>query len=140
MSPQLLDSVKVIYEGQPTLLSHLAISVQGPKCVYVTPYDPALVSRIVKAIVGFGFNAYAYSKSSVAVSIPPISWESKQQVKDTIRTYGEEAKVAVRNVRKKLRQALDKDELQRQDKALQRLTDEAIDKIGRMVLNKCDSI
>lgn len=144
ISPAFVDSIKVMHEGQPTPIKHLAFSQPGKTGISVTPHDPALVGSIAKTLTDAGLNAYVFSKVPVAVSVPPISGDEKQRVHARIRALGEEAKISVRNLRKKLKaeidSALGQDERLRAEKHVQELTDAHIAQIDRIVSDKIASI
>lgn len=142
INPGVVDSIKVSYQGQPTPISHLAFSQPIKSGISVQPYDPEMVGPITNALKGSGLNAYAFSKTTVMVSVPPMDGEARKQVHDHVRKLGEEAKVAVRNIRKKSRQKMvgSKDEVQKADKELQKATDEFVTEIDRTVEAKVKSI
>ena len=75
-----------------------------------------------------GFNAYKFSKTTVVVNIPLPCGENRHKVAAQAKKIGEEAKVAVRNIRKKFRKK-DKDN----EKQLQTMTDAAIKEIDKAV-------
>lgn len=129
----LIDTVKVIYQGQPTPLPHVAYSERKGNGISVTPFEAQLVTVVCKALQASGFSAYVFSKTSVMVSTPPPSGEEKAKVLARVSKLGEEAKIAIRNIRKKHRQTLTKDEIKEQDKSLQKTTDEMIAKIDSLV-------
>jgi ribosome recycling factor len=133
ITPSVIDTVKVIYEGQPTPIVHVAYAERKGNGISVTPYEPQLVNAINKALQGSGFNSYVFSKTSVMVSCPPPSGEEKLKIIAYVAKLGEESKIAVRNIRKKHRQTLTKDEIKEQDKSLQKTTDEMISKIDSLV-------
>jgi len=143
ISPAVVDSVKVLYQGSMTPINHLAFSQPTKGGIAVNPYDPQMVGAIVTALKSSGMNAYAFSKTSVMVSVPPITGEAKDQIRGHLKKLGEEAKIAIRNIRKKARQKMDglpKDELQKAEKELQKLTDDHISEIDRIVNAKAASL
>lgn len=111
--------------------------------VSITPYDVETLSAINKALLAAGFNSYVFSKNSVMVSVPPPSLEEKERVCSHLRKLGEEAKVSVRNIRKKIKQSFDKENkenLKKVEKELQNCVDDAIEQIDKLVQNKTEGL
>ncbi len=125
INDNLIATVKVECDNQLTPLQHLSLIYQQDRRVSVTPYNPAMVGVIEDALKQQGFNAYKFSKTTVVVNIPLSSGEEHQKVVSRMKKLGEEAKVSIRNIRKKFRKK-DKDH----DKELQAMTDAAIQEIG----------
>lgn len=133
----LVDSVKVDYYGQPTPIRNVAHSVRDGLRLSITPYDPSIVSAIVKGCQKAGLNAYKFSKEIVVVNLQPPSGDTKDEMKKRVKTLGEEAKVAIRQIRKKFKQgAEDKSE----DKKLQEITDKAVQIVDNIVAKKMSYI
>ena len=124
VNESLIATVKVPYNHQPTPLEHMSLVSQRDRRVSVTPYEPAMVGVIEDELKKQGFNAYKFSKTMVVVNIPLADGESRQKVASQTKKLAEEAKVAIRNIRKKFRKK-DKDH----DKELQAMTDAAIQEI-----------
>lgn len=137
VTPALVDSVKADYYGQKTLISHLASTRPDQGRIMVNAHDPQAVGSINTALRQAGFNSYVFSKTAVVVSVPPPSGDEKKKVQAHIAKLAEEAKIAVRNVRKKVRQHVD--DLGAIDKPLQRLTDESIKQIDDIAKDKIES-
>lgn len=139
----LVDTIKVLYHGQPTPIKHLAHTTKQDNRISVTPHEPMLVGSIEKALKAAGLNAYTFSKTMVVVSTPPPSGEERQRVISHVRKLAEEAKVAVRNIRKKTKQKfppLSKSELQKMEKQLQELTDQYVAEITKLADNKISAM
>lgn len=124
----LISTVKVEYNQQLTPLQHLSLVNQQGRRVSVTPFDPSLMGTIEDELKKQGFNAYKFSKKTVVVNIPLPSGENRQKVISQMKKLAEEAKVAIRNIRKKFRKK-DKDD----EKELQRMTDAAIEEINSLI-------
>ena len=125
VNESLIATVKVEYNHKPTLLQYLSLISQRDRRVSVTPYEPSMIGVIEEELKKQGFNAYKFSKTTVVVNIPLADGETRRKVISQIKKLGEEAKVSVRNIRKKFRKK-DKDH----DKELQSITDAAIQEIG----------
>ncbi len=149
ISPQVIDTVKVEYHGQKVPIGHVA----GFKCdkqrICIEPYDTQLLGPIVSACKASGFNAYIFSKTQAVVSYNALSGKEREKVINQVRHLAEEARVAVRNIRKKARQAqekdhkhlkISKDEITSIDKPLQKLTDDSIGRINSILEDKLASL
>ncbi len=124
----LIATVKVTCNHQKMPLQHLSLINQQGRRISVTPYDPSMLGTIEDELKRQGFNAYKFSKTTVVVNIPLPSGETLEKVASQTKKLGEEAKVAIRNIRKKFRKK-DKDH----DKELQATTDIAIKKINDLI-------
>ena len=142
ISPNLVASVKVLYEGQQTPIDQLVWmnKIQNAIMVNIEPWrikeDRTLANRISTALSNQGMNACVYSKESVRVTVEKFG--DKQGVLKFIKECGEEAKIAVRNIRKKYRQKNKPDK--KEEKEIQKITDGAIKEIESIVSNKVDNL
>ena len=112
-NPALLDKVEVDYYGTPTPLKQLAnISVPEPRMLLITPFDPKSIPEIEKGIneANIGINP-ANDGKVVRLAIPQLTEERRKELAKTVKGYGEEAKVAIRNLRRE-----HIDELKKQEK------------------------
>ena len=101
-NPSLLDKVMVEYYGSPTPLKNLAnISVPDPRTLLITPFDPKAVSEIEKGInvANIGINPSNDGKC-VRLIIPQVTEERRKELTKTVKKMGEDAKVALRNIRR----------------------------------------
>ncbi len=137
VTPSLVDTVKVKVYGQQTPIRHLAATSKIDSGVSVVPYDSSLVGQVSNALKSAGFNAYTFSKTTVMVSVPPPSGEEKERVKKRIRELGEDAKVSIRNIRKKAKKEIGES---LSLTTLQAITDEYIGEIDELVKHKSESI
>jgi len=143
----LLDQVTVEYYGSRTPLSQVAnIGVADARTLTVSPWDKAMVQAIEKAIMesGLGLNPVT-SGQVIRVPLPALTEERRKELGKVVRKEGEEAKVAVRNVRRDalqhLKEALKKkeiteDEDKRAQDATQKLTDRFVADIDKLVAGK----
>jgi ribosome recycling factor len=138
ITPGLLDSVRIPHEGQKVPLQHLAWTSPNKGQISITPYDPKHVGFIANALKAEGFNAYPFSKTTVVVSLPQRSGEDREKVISHIGKLAEEARVSIRNIRKKTRQkAKDVDLI---DEELQELTNRAIGQIDSLSYRNRESV
>ena len=134
-----VETFRVPCQGGTQSINRLAsITRQGDRIV-VAPFDRAMVPMIVKALADAKQNAYALDPQRIAVSVPPISGEQREQIARHVKSMGEEAKVAVRSVRQEIRKyqaAAGK----RSDRTIQELTDHAIEQIDGLLKKKLDEL
>jgi ribosome recycling factor len=125
-SPAMVEYVKVDYYGSPTDLRQIAqVVVPEPTQLLVKPYDNTAIQDICKAIqsAGLGLNPQSDGKA-IRIGVPPLSTERRQQLCTSVRKMGEDAKVAIRNVRRDANKHIDQAE---KDKALHIAEDQAHD-------------
>ncbi len=139
LSPNLIASIKVDSNGRPTQIGHLASIVRSKTNISVTLYngDKHLLSRVEKALAGSGLNAYIFSKDTICVSVE--KYGQRRDVEQHIKKAGEEAKIAIRNIRKAVRQK-NKQNLSKIDKPLEKMTCGFVKEIVEFVKLKINSI
>ena len=111
-SAGLVEHLKVDYYGSPTELRQLAtITVPDPLLIVIKPYDPGSIGDIAKGIQAseLGITPIADGKM-IRLSIPPLSQERRTQLVHQVKEQTEEAKVALRNVRRDAIKHIDADE------------------------------
>ncbi len=109
-NPALLDKIMVSYYGTPTPLKQLAnISVPDPRTLMISPFDPKSVSDIERAIneANIGINP-ANDGKVIRLAIPQLTEERRKELTKVVKGYGEDAKVAVRNLRRDVNDELKK--------------------------------
>ena len=101
-TPGLVDSIRVDYYGSPTPLKQLAtISVPEPQQIVIRPFDASSLSNIVKAIQASDVGLSPNSDGRVIrLGIPPLSTERRRQLATRVKEFAEEARVAIRNIRR----------------------------------------
>jgi len=101
-NPGLVDSIKVEAYGSPTPLKQIA-SIGAPEAtqIVIRPYDAGTIKDIEKAIIAsdLGFNPQSDGRV-VRINIPALSTEIRKKMVSRVRELSEEAKVAIRNVRR----------------------------------------
>ncbi len=140
----LLDGVRVEYYGQVVPLNQAAtVSAPEPRLLTVQPWEKSLLPEIEKAIqkADLGLNP-ANDGQIIRIPIPQLSEERRKDLVKLVKKFGEDAKIAVRNVRrdandhlKKLHKSNDisEDELSVELDRIQSLTDEHIKKIDSVL-------
>lgn len=139
-----IDALKVLYFGQMTPIKHLAHTSDSGGKVMIVPFDAAMLGEISKALTNAGFNAYVFSKTSVAVSTNSLSGAERDKVKTLVRKLGEDAKVSVRGIRKQARQKIDaglsKDDKVKAESEIQTATSQVEARIDRIINAKIENI
>lgn len=146
-SPAMLESLKVNYYGTHTPLNQMAsVSAPQPDLLVIQPWDSSALGEIEKAVMtsNMGFNP-SNDGTFIRIPVPPLSEERRKDLVKTARARGEDAKVAIRNVR---RHAKDEIKHMQQDEnlpedmrfegedELQRITDEHTHKIDDYLVRK----
>jgi ribosome recycling factor len=139
-NPALFQKIMVEYYGTPTPLAQLA-SLQNPEArtLIITPYDKSALKEIEKAIVNYpNLGATPTNDGNIIrVTMPELTEDRRKEYVKIVRGKGEDAKVAIRNVRRKAKDDLDalvkeigEDDIARAEKELDAFTKtyvEAID-------------
>jgi ribosome recycling factor len=143
----LLDTVKVDCYGTLMPLNQVGtVSVADVHMITVTPWDKSLLNAIDKAILvaNLGFNP-SNDGQIVRVPIPPLNEERRRELVKLTKKFGEEGKVAVRNIRRDQNEHLKKaekedhfseDERKRGELEVQKFTDKAIKDIDAILATK----
>ena len=101
-NPGLVDHLRVEVYGSPTPIKQLA-SVGAPEAtqIVIKPYDPGTLKDIEKAIIAsdLGFNPQNDGRL-IRINIPPLSTEQRRKLVSRVKELAEEAKIAIRNVRR----------------------------------------
>jgi len=107
-SPALVENVQVQYYGTPTRLRDIAgISAPEPRLLVINPYDPNAHADIEKAILAANLGVTPLNDGRVIrVPIPELSEERRKEIVKVARRQAEEARVAIRNVRRDANEAI----------------------------------
>jgi ribosome recycling factor len=145
-TPSLLERIQADYYGTPTPINQLAnISVPDPRTLMIQPWDKSSIGEIEKAIMKSDLGLTPVNDGSVIrINIPPLTAERRTELVKLTRKYGEDAKVAVRNIRrdandeiKKLeKDSISEDESRRYQDEVQKLTDKYIAEIDKVLAAK----
>lgn len=142
-----LDQIQVDYYGSPTPIQQVAsVSSPDPRTLMIQPWDGSVLRDIERAILAseLGINPQNDGKV-IRLVFPQLTEERRKELAKQVRKYGEESKVAIRNIR---RDAMDKfkkqqkaseiteDDCKGLEKDLQKLTDDYIKKIDEMTDKK----
>ena len=145
-NPALFEKIQVDYYGTPTPLQQLA-SLQNPEArtLIVTPYDKSALKEIERAIATFpNLGATPTNDGAIIrVTMPEMTEDRRKEYIKIVRTKGEDAKVAIRNVRRKAKDDLDalgkeigEDDIARAEKELDGVTKTHVDAIDDALKRK----
>ena len=143
----IVSKVMFEYYGAPTRLVDMAsVAVTDPKTLTITPYDRSTLKPMVKAILASDIGITPMDDGSVIrLVFPPLTEEHRKSLAKQIQKMGEEARVAIRNIRrdanddiKKLKKdgEMTEDEQKAGEKAVQDLTDKFIKQIDEITSKK----
>ena len=142
-----LDHIQVEYYGSPTPIQQVAsISSPDPRSLVIQPWDSSILKGIEKAILtsDLGINPTNDGKC-IRLLFPQLTEERRKDLAKQVKKYGEECKVAIRNIRrdamdtyKKQQKAseITEDDLKGLEKDMQKMTDEFIKKVDEMTAKK----
>ena len=150
-NPHVLDKLRVDYYGSPTPLQQVGnISVPEPRMLLIQPWDKSLIKPIEKAILtsDLGINPNN-DGSAIRLIFPELTEERRKELAKDVKKKGENAKVAIRNIRrdanetiKKMEKAgeISEDDQELAEDKIQKLTDKMIAKIDKAVEAKTEEI
>jgi ribosome recycling factor len=146
-NPHVLDQVTVDYYGQPTAISQVGnINIPEARLLQITPWDKSMLKVIEKAISmsDIGINPQN-DGICIRLSFPELTEERRKDLTKEVKKKGEEAKVAIRNIRRDANDhfkrdekahLITEDELKELETKVQKVTDDYIKNIDRHVENK----
>jgi ribosome recycling factor len=150
-STGLVENLKIDYYGSPTPLKQLAnLAVPEPMLLVIRPFDPGSLSAIDKAIQASEIGITPNNDGKlIRLSIPPLSEERRRKLVAQTKEMAEEARIAVRNVRREAIKDADKekkdgdmteDDFDSFKKDVQELTDQYTGKIDEQQSSKADEL
>ena len=149
-NPHVLDKLRVDYYGTPTAIQQVAnVSVPEPRMIQIQPWEASMVKEIEKAILtsDLGINPTNDGKT-VRLLFPELTEERRKELAKDVKKKGENAKVAIRNIRrdandsfKKLaKEDVSEDEIKQLEDQAQKMTDKYIADVDRAVEAKTKEI
>ena len=150
-NPDVLKKVNVDYYGSPTPIASIAeIKVADARTIVITAWDKSAMKGIEKAILtsDLGINPQN-DGSCIRLTFPPTTEERRRELSKQIAKMGEDAKVAIRNIRRdandkvkaeKKNSTMTEDEAKQSDKTVQDLTDKFIKEIDTLTAAKTKEI
>ena len=141
-STSLVDGLKVDYYGTPTPIGQLAsIATPDSRTITIQPWDRGSFALVEKAILKSDLGLTPINDGKIIrIGIPPLTEERRKDLSRISRKYGEETKVAIRNIRRDANDALKKlekdkghseDEIKKAQDAVQKLTDSYVAKVDQ---------
>ena len=150
-NPDVLKKISVDYYGSPTPIASIAeIKVTDARTIVITAWDKSAIKGIEKAILtsDLGINPQS-DGTAIRLSFPPTTEERRKELSKQISKLGEDAKVAIRNIRRdandkvkadKMNSVMTEDEAKASDKLIQDLTDKYIKEIDSVTAAKTKEI
>ena len=149
-NPHILDKLTVDYYGSPTPIQQVAnVSVPEARMIQIQPWEKSMLKAIEKAILtsDIGINP-TNDGTSIRLVFPELTEDRRKELAKEVKKKGEEAKVAVRNIRrdgnvafKKLKGTeVSEDEIKDLEDELQKITDKYIAQVDKMVEAKSKEI
>ncbi len=142
-SPSLLDRITIDYYGTPTPLNQVAsVSAPEARLLVIQPWDRSTIGLIEKAIQKSDLGLNPSSDGQVIrISIPPLTEERRKQLVKVVHNYVEEAKVAVRNIRRDalahIRQMMNEKLISEDD---ERRAEQQLDELTKRFVEEADKI
>lgn len=146
-SASLVDHLKVNYYGSDMPLSQVAsIAVSDARTLTITPWEKNMVAAVEKAIFASDLGLTPNTAgTTIRINLPPLTEERRKELSKHVHAEGEDAKVAIRNIRRDANQhvkellkdkKITEDEERRSEEEIQKLTDKAIKDVDEVVKAK----
>ncbi|MCQ2421685.1 MAG: ribosome recycling factor [Lachnospiraceae bacterium] len=148
-NPHLLDKLKVDYYGMPTGLQQVAnISVPEARVIMIQPWESKMIREIEKAILASEIGITPSNDGKVIrLTFPELTEDRRKELAKDVKKKGEEAKVAIRNIRRDANDAIKKagkemseDEVKKMETDAQKMTDKFIEEIDKVSADKTKEI
>lgn len=149
-NPHVLDKLKVDYYGTPTPIQQVGnVTVPEARMIQIAPWEKSLIKAIEKAILASDIGITPNNDGSVIrLVFPEVTEERRKALVKDVKKKGEEAKVAVRNIRrdgndyfrKLAKEDVSEDEIKELEEKLQKLTDKYTKDIDRLIDDKSKEI
>ena len=143
----LLDGIKVEYYGSMSPINQVAnVTVLDAHTLSITPWDKSVVPAVEKAILeaNIGFNPVS-DGTNLKIPVPPLNEERRKELVKLVKKFGEDYKIAVRNIRRDANEHLKReekdkkiseDQLKDAESKIQKLTDEHVHNIDEILKHK----
>ena len=150
-NPHVLDKIKVDYYGTPTPIQQVGnISVPEARMILIQPWEKSLIKPIEKAILTseLGINPNN-DGNAIRLIFPELTEDRRKELAKDVKKKGDQAKVAIRNIRRDANDAFKKaekagdmseDELAETTEKMQKLTDKMVEKVDKAVEEKTKEI
>lgn len=146
-SPSLLDDIRVDYYGAQTPLAQVAnITVEDARSLLISPWEKTMIPVIEKAILKSDLGLTPASTADVIrLPMPPLTEESRKGLTKQARSEAENAKVAIRNIRRdanstvkelEKEKEISEDEERKAEEAIQKVTDRFVARVDELLAEK----
>ena len=146
-NPHILDKLVVDYYGMPTPIQQVAnISVPEARMIQIQPWEKSMIKEIEKALIKAELGVAPNNDGvCIRLNFPPLTEERRRETAKDVKKYGEDAKVAIRNIRrdfidkyKKMEKnhEITEDDLKNTENDIQKLTDSYIKDIDNILVEK----
>ena len=146
-SASVIDHIRVDYYGVPTPISQVGtVSTPDPRTLVIQPWDKSLLKTIEKAIQASDLGINPQNDGVVIrLAFPQLTEERRKELAKQVRKYGEDGKVAIRNIRRdamddykamKKKSEITEDDQAAAEKDIQKLTDDYIKKVENLTAKK----
>ena len=150
-STALVDHLRVNYYGSDTPITQVAgVAVTDARTITITPYEKNMVAAVEKAILGSDLGLTPNTAGqAIRINLPPLTEQRRKELSKHVHAEGENAKVAVRNVRRDAMQhvkellkekKITEDEERKAEDDIQKLTDKAVKDVDVVVKAKEDEL
>ena len=150
-TPDVLKKIEVDYYGSPTAISSIAeVKVTDARTLTITAWDKSAMKGIEKAILTSDLGIHPQNDGAcIRLTFPPMTEERRRELSKQISKLGEDAKVAIRNIRRdandkvkamKKDSEMTEDEAKQSDKIVQDLTDKFVKEIDAVTASKTKEI
>ena len=150
-NPDVLKKISVDYYGSPTPISSIAeIKVTDARTITITAWDKSVMRGIEKGILTSDLGIHPQNDGTcIRLTFPPMTEERRRELSKQVSKLGEDAKVAVRNIRRdandktkamKKNSEMTEDEAKASDKQIQDLTDKYIKEVDSVTASKTKEI
>ncbi|QOC23003.1 ribosome recycling factor [Wenzhouxiangella sp. AB-CW3] len=145
--PSLLEHITVDYYGSEVPLNQAAnVTVEDARTLSVVPFDRSMIGKIEKAIMtsDLGLNPTT-AGTNIRVPLPVLTEERRQELAKVVHAEGEQAKIAIRNIRRDANtqlkdfhkdKELTEDDVRRGETLIQQITDQHVDEVDKLVAGK----
>ena len=146
-NPGLLDKIEVDYYGAPTKLNQMAeVKVTDARTIVITPWDATTLKNMEKAILASDLGITPMNDGkTLRINFPQLTEERRKELTKKVAKMGDDAKVAIRNIRREANDAAKKlkkdgemteDELKASDKSVQDLPDKYVATVDTVTARK----
>ena len=150
-NPHLVDKIKVNYYGQPSPLQSVAnVSIPEARVIQIQPWESSLIKEIEKSIIASDLGITPNNDGKVIrIVFPELTEERRKDLVKDVKKKGENAKVAVRNIRRDANDAFKKqnkaneiseDELKQLEDRIQKITDKYVTEVDKLIDEKSKEI